>query len=217
MQKFYRSEYPGEFVITNTVFKKGGKDQTREWVDNPIEVTSSSCRACCIMPHGIIKSPSLKQLQNHSGGLLGRNKMQLYAVNDSWKEMNADFSIVLTQPELDEIISEGYHIDNVVYTSGALCIANPGKFYLIPHGTLMVSPATALWLACFDGHTDIYMFGYDLTDADMKTIHAVTKVMQTYNDVTFHHVSDVNSPDSWRRCINFNMMPRAEFVSQCDI
>jgi len=218
--KQYRSEYQGEFVITKTVFRNGRKEQEREWVENPIDVTSSSRRACCIVPHSSIQVPTLKQIERHPGGLLGRDRMQTYAIGDAWKEMNPDFALISTQAELDEIISKKYQTEHVIYTSASLCVANPGEFYLTPLGVSYLPPATIIWIACFDGHKDIYLFGYEQVDANRvdqgKSITQIADIMQTFKDVTFHHVSG-DSPDEWRRCINCRTMSPREFVTECDI
>jgi len=217
----YRTEYSGEFVITKTVFKNGKKEQDREWIENPIDVSSTSKRACCIVPHSSMHVPSLKQIEKHPGGLLGRDKMQLYAIHDAWLEMNPDFSVILTQAELDEVMNKNYQVDHIIYTSPTLVVANPGEFYLIPHGVSFQPSATVIWIACFDGHKDIYLFGYEQYDTNgvdqIKSINQISDIMQTYSSVNFHHVSNGGSPDAWRRCINCRTISTREFVSECDV
>jgi len=221
MEKRYRDGYTGEYVITKTVFKSGGKkEQTREWVDNPLSVSSLNNRACCVAPGEMSKTFPMNLLERHPGGLLNRDRMQLYGVEEIWEKMNSSFLVVLTQSRLDEIMEKNYQVDHVVYTSSSLCIKNPGEFYMIPYGTNMVSSALAVWLACFDGHKDIYLFGYDENIGEtpqVKLINAIKEIMTAYNDVNFYHVCNRDSPDSWRRCINFSRLTRNEFVSQCDI
>jgi len=219
--KQYRTEYTGEFVITNTIFKGGKKEQEREWIDNPITNESINHRACCIAPGASIEKFPMVRLQEHRGGLLSKNKMQLYGCEEIWEQMNSDFLVVLEQDHLDAIKEANYQVDHIVYTTTRLCINNPGEFYLVPHGTNYVTPATALWIACFDGHKDIYLFGYDVyTDGVEKTkvIEAVNVVMKTYNDVNFYHVcDDGTTPDKWRCNINLEVMSQRDFVSYCDI
>jgi len=217
MQKLYRSEYPGEFVIIDTVFSNGEKKQTREWVNNPIEVKSTSRRACCIAPGEDTETFPMIRLEKHPGGLLGRDRMQLYATETLWKKLNSDFLIVQDQYNLNEILEAGYQNDHIVYTSTKLCIENPGEFYLIPYGIRLLSPATALWLACFDGHKEIFMFGYNYYDEDEKIVSQIKKVMDTYNDVNFYHVTDNISPELFRRCINCEIIGKRDFVTRCDI
>lgn len=216
MLKQYRTEYTGEFVITKTVFRNGKKEQEREWVENPIDVTSHSQRACCIAPGAIGGHVSLERIEKHNGGCLARQRMQLYAAGEVWKHMIADFSVVLEQEQLDEIIESGYQVDNIVYTSVRLCLNNQGEFYLIPYGVAMPPIATIVWIACFDGHKDIYLHGYD-HDVPEKVINQIADIMKTYSDVTFHHVSNSGSPDAWRNRRNCETMSTFNFVSYCDI
>lgn len=221
MQKFYRSEYPGEFVITSTTFRGGKKIQEREWIDNPIENKSLNNRALCLALGPSHTQLPMVRIEKHRGDLLGRNRMQMYAIDDYWKMLKPDFLIVLDQPRLDEIKEEGFQKDNIVYTSAALCIRNPGEFYLIPHGVKYLPEVTSVWLACFDGHKDIYLYGYDIYDANgkeqLKMIEYIKQIMETFNDVTFYHVSDDATPEQWKRCINCTMMSVREFVCECDI
>ena len=221
IEKRYKNDYDGEFVIIKTTFKDGKKEQEREWIDNPIENTSLNNRACCIDDgHSIQKFP-MTRLENHRGGLLSRDKMQLYSSQEIWKKMKADFTIITTQSQLDEIMKENYQVDNIVYTSARLCIENPGDFYLIPHCVTLSPAAATVWLACFDGHKDIYLFGYDSHSEDGtpqdKLIFAIKNIMETYGDVNFHHVSNTKSPDAWRRCVNLDRLDVNQFVSECDI
>jgi len=219
--KQYRSEYPGEFVITKMVIRNGKKEQEREWIDNPVDVTSSNHRACCIASGPSSTKIPMKRIEQHRGDLLGRNRMQLYASEDVWEEMTPDFLVVLNQERLDQILENGYQTEHVVYTSVRLCINNPGEFFIIPHGVMYQPAALAVWIACFDGHKDIYLYGYDETLKDgvvqTKVINTVQDIMKTYQDVNFHHVTDTGTPDAWRRCINCRTISSRDFVTECDI
>lgn len=217
MQKLYRTEYPGEFVITNTVFKRGHKEQTREWIENPVDVSSHSKRACCIAPYYNERKLPMVRLENHRGGLLGRDRMQLYTVDDQWKKIKTDFTVINEQPLLDEVKQEGYQVDNVIYTTASRCIANPGEFYLIPLGVYNPPIVTIVWLACFDGHKDIFLYGYNRLEIPDKLIFQIRDVMQLYDEVSFHHVTDERSPDAWLRCLNFDTISIRDFISLCDI
>lgn len=217
MDKTYREDYLGEYVVTKTVFKNGKKEQTREWVDNPIEVTSHSKRACCIAPYYDERKLSMERLEKHRGGLLGRDRMQLYTAGDLWKHIIADFNVTADQNELTEIIEEGYQQENVVYTTSSLCVKNPGEFYLIPMNAYFLPIVTTVWLACFDGHKEIYLYGYRSTELIEKVIFHIRDIMRAYSDVQFYHVTDHATPDAWMRCINCKSLTTREFVSLCDV
>ena len=48
MQARYRADYPGEFVVIESRWISGKKEEKREWIPNPIENQHISGRAACI-------------------------------------------------------------------------------------------------------------------------------------------------------------------------
>ena len=80
MEERYRTDYAGEFIVTNSRWANGHKEQTREWIPNPIDNQHISGRAACIgntFEQGIF---DYTRLQRHRGGLLGSKKLQTYGV-----------------------------------------------------------------------------------------------------------------------------------------
>jgi len=222
ISELYRSDYDGEFVITNTIFKNGKKEQEREWIDNPITNKHISDRATCIADGISIEGFLLNRLEKHKGGLLGSLSMQVYGVQDVYKKLRCDFLVALNQETLDEIKESGYDEENIVYTSTRGCLENQGSFYLIPQSTRTTPHATAVWLACFDEHKEIFLFGYDQYNNDaveqIKMINSVLEVMKTYPTVKFHHVrKHGDMPESWKYLPNVDSMTIPEYVSYADI
>jgi hypothetical protein len=222
IDEHYRSDYDGEFVITNTVFKDGKKEQEREWVENPITNKHISDRATCIAVGTSIEGFLLNRLENHVGGLLGSLSMQVYGVQDVYKKLKCDFLVALGQDTLDEIKESEYDENNIVYTSTKGCLENQGAFYLIPQSTRSTPHATAVWLACFDEHKEIFLFGYDqyndIAEKQIKMIDSVNLVMKTYSSVKFYHVRKHGEmPESWKYLSNIDSMTIQEYVSYTDI
>jgi hypothetical protein len=222
IDEHYRSDYDGEFVITNTVFKDGKKEQEREWVENPITNKHISDRATCIAVGTSIEGFLLNRLENHVGGLLGSLSMQVYGVQDVYKKLKCDFLVALGQDTLDEIKESEYDENNIVYTSTKGCLENQGAFYLIPQSTRLTPHATAVWLACFDEHKEIFLFGYDqyndIAEKQIKMIDSVNLVMKTYSSVKFYHVRKHGEmPESWKYLSNIDSMTIQEYVSYTDI
>jgi hypothetical protein len=222
ISELYRSDYDGEFVITNTIFKDGKKEQEREWVENPITNKHISDRATCIANGSSIAGFPLHLLEGHKGGLLGSLSMQVYGVQDVYKKLKCDFLVALGQEALDEIKEVGYDEENIVYTSTSGCLNNEGAFYLIPQSTRTTVHATAVWLACFDEHKEIFLFGYDQyndsANEQTKMINSVNEVMKTYSTVKFHHVRKFGDmPESWKYLPNIDSMTINEYVSYADI
>lgn len=221
MQERYRRDYPGEFVISNTTWKDGKKSQNREWIENPIKVIQTSGRATCIAKSKRYEDTFYRRVAENRGDLLARNKMQTYGVEEVWEVMNPNFLVSQVSDNLAAMIESGYPEDVIVYTSAANCIKFPGQFYLIPYSFTATQYAQAAWLACFDEHKEIYLVGYDEFieegKRNQKMIDSVSNVMDAYRGVQFIHILDGNSPDEWRRRLNFKTMTVRDYISHCDI
>ena len=80
----------------------------------------------------------------------------------------------------------------------------------------------ATWLACFDGHKEIFFIGVDglnqQDEPDEKLIKQMNGIFVDYPTVKFYYVSDgAKAPDLWRNHVNFQQQSYAEFISYCDI
>ena len=215
MKPMYRSDYLGEYVITKIIIKNGKREYVKEWVDNPIDVKQISNRATCIAEHPSITDTFYKQIENHNGGNLGKLKMQIYGVESVWKKLNPTFTICKDRTILEDMIRSGFTKDHIVYTTSTNLVRYPNEFYLTPHNTLMNSYATAVWLACFDEHKEVFIVGFDHTN--QKIVSTINDIMKIYRDVKCIHVTTNHSPHKWRENINFSSMNKHEYVSHCDI
>ncbi len=225
MQARYRADYPGEFVILNTAWTGGKRTEQREWIANPIENQHISGRAVCIgsrdslqdsFPRGI----NYKILQRHRGGLLGTLKVQTYGVGIIAEDMRLDFAVDVDSAQLDRLIESKYHEDNVVYTTGRNCIANPGDFYLIPMLPRLLLPAMPVYLAAFDGHQEIFLIGYSkqMVFDNPRWFDDVCEVFQAYNGTQFWLVGEPTiMPDAWLECANVRTMSYQDFISYADV
>ena len=83
----------------------------------------------------------------------------------------------------------------------------------------------AVWLACFDGHSEIFMIGYDFVDGQNPgLVNEILDIMKTYNKTKFTRVSSfirnrvrMDTPESWKDCRNFSEMTYDQWVSYCDV
>lgn len=216
----YRSDYDGEFIITQSVWSAGKKQQTREWVDNPIKNQHISGRAVCIVSGHDSNQFDYTRLQRHRGGLLGSKKLQTYGLGCIAGQMRLDFSIETDDVLLKELIDTGYYQDNIVYTTPRNCLKYPGMFYLTPYNPVLVKHALALYLAAFDGHKEIFMIGYNqYTNAGNTAWQAhVAQVISTYTGTKFVVVGTPHhAPDAWLEFANVDQMTYREFISYCDV
>ncbi len=157
MQERYRTDYDGEFVILNTFYKDGKKQQEKEWVANPIENQYISARAAIIGNGTSREKFNVKNIEDHRGGLLGKKRLQTYGAQGCWRELRCDFYVEDQQQTLEEIIQSKYAEKSVVYTGVKNLLKYPGEFYLVPYGVKKPSIVTAIYLAAFDGHKEIYL------------------------------------------------------------
>ena len=216
----YRSEYEGEFVITESKWSGGKKTQNREWVPNPINNQHISGRAACIASDADKARLDYTRLQRHKGGLLGSKKLQTYGTGIITKEMRLDFAVETNKEILQDILDRKYLTDNIVYTTTRNCLVNPGEFYLIPYNTLMAMEALILWLAAFDGHKEIYMIGYNnLTKGTTSEwMSHVNTVISVFPSVKFTLVGEKTiMPVEWRKNANVECMTHRGFVTHCDV
>ena len=85
----------------------------------------------------------------------------VYGCNAIYREMEPHVVVAVDVKMVNEIIQSGYHRTNAVWT-------NPNKGVITKHHINFFSPhkgwssgPTALWFACTQGHTEIYVFGFD--------------------------------------------------------
>ena len=220
MQARYRTDYAGEFLITETRWTGGRKTQTREWVPNPIENHHISGRAVCIGSDFDADRFNHVRLQRHRGGLLGSKKLQTYGVGDIAAAMRLDFAVETRASQLANLKESGYTEKNIVYTTARQCLAQPGEFYLLPHSPGLLDIAVLPYLAAFDGHQEIFMLGYNQETAVENSTWSqqVRNVVDAYPAVKFYFVGEVtNMFAAWLEPANTQAMTHREFIGYCDV
>jgi hypothetical protein len=222
MQAKFRKDYNGEFVISNTTIRNSRKIQTREWVPNPIINQHISGRAAVIGSGQTAQEHVIKHLSKHPGGLLGKKKLQTYGCESVWESIPLDFYVDYHTDTLAKIVNQTYQKNTVVYTHSKNCLAMPGNFYMVPYNVKMLCPATAAYLAAFDGHQEIFLLGIDGTNAkhgrDPQYIYDMNQVIRAYNTVSFRFVTDGQSPPAeWQDNRNVQVWKYSKFISYCDV
>jgi hypothetical protein len=220
METRFRTDYAGEFVVIQSRWAGGRKEENREWIANPIENQHISGRAACISGTVDQERFDYTRLQRHRGGLLGSLKLQTYGVGDIASQMRLDFCVETRRDQLVAIIETEYQVNNVVYTTARNCIQYPGEFYLIPNNPQLLDLVTILYLAAFDGHKEIFMLGYHQeTPVDNPHwINQVRTVMDAYPGTIFWMIGEsTNMPDAWMEADNSKTMTYREWVSYCDV
>jgi len=220
IQARFRSDYSGEFVILESKWSGGTKHQKREWVANPIENHHISGRAAVIGSKIDIEYFDYKKLENHRGGLLGSKRLQTYGSGDLWTDMKFDFIAITDQTQLVEVKEQKYSEDNIVYTTARNCIRNPENFYLVPYNPSISQISLPIYLAAFDGHTDIFLLGYnnETPYIDLSWKEQINSIIKSYSQTNFILVGiESNMPTFWRENQNVKCMTYREFISYCDV
>jgi len=220
MQARYRTDYAGEFVVLETRWSSNKKQQSREFVANPIENHHISGRAACIGSTTDRVRFDFRILQKHRGGLLGSKKLQNYGTGQIAEEMRLDFAVETQVDKLQQMIDNKYCDNNIVYTSARNCINSPGNFYLIPYNPKFLDLATAVYLAAFDGHKEIFLLGYNRdTPVDRSDWYLqIQTILKAYTGTKFYFVGEsTNMYSEWLECANAETMTYRQFISYCDV
>jgi len=220
MEARYRKDYPGEFVISETKWTGGKKQETRVWIENPVVNQHLSGRAAVIGSSESKDRFDYTVLQDHRGGLLGSLVLQTYGVSAIANEMRLDFTVDTDLNNLIPLIENNYTKNNIVYTNSKNCVKRPGEFYLIPYNPLLCTTVLPIYLAAFDGHKEIFMIGYDKeTKAGQSNwIYQVTKIIKAYSGTKFIMIgNELNMPGEWLSCPNTKCLTFRDFVTYCDV
>jgi hypothetical protein len=220
IQARYRADYPGEFIILETKWSGGKKEQTREWIVNPIENHHISGRAAVIGSNIDKDRFDYTKLQRHRGGLLSSKKLQTYGIGAIASEMRLDFTVETNATRLATLLENQYHETNVVYTTTRNCINNPEKCYLIPLNPNLMDIALPIYLAAFDGHKEIFLLGYtkDHYIENAEWVTHVSMIVESYPTVKFYFVGEkTNLFPEWVEHASVTTLTYQDFISYCDI
>lgn len=216
----YRRDYTGEFVILNTDIRRGIKQQSREWMANPIVNQHVSGRAAVIGSSMDREKFDYTRLRRHRGGLQGKLRLQTYGTGSVWTDMPLDFYCSTDRQILTKIQTMDYCAGTVCYSTARFCMIFPEKFYMIPFQPRISDVAAAIYLAAFDGHREIFMLGYnkDTPNLARNWQQDVVSVMSAYHNHQFVFVGVVsNMPDAWRDQPNAEFWDYRRFITHCDI
>lgn len=220
IQTRFRSDYNGEFIILESRWSAGKKQQAREWISNPIKNHHISGRAVCIGSSVDLWQFDYTILQRHRGGLLGSKKVQTYGTGEIAQSMRLDFAIVPDSTNLQQLIDNNYSESNIVYTTARNCIRYPGQFYLVPYSPRLIDVALLPYMAAFDGHQEVFLIGYNkempVTNSAWST--NISSVFSAYPGVKFYLVGlKSGMPDDWLEYANVEHFDYRQFISYCDV
>lgn len=243
MERLFRSDYLGEFVIHVNNRIRGKVEQVREWIPNTINHMHTG--RALVVGNGLsrLQIPvSFELFTNHKGGLHGNMKLSVYGCNGIYRDAAPHFLIVNNPLIAKEIAETGYAKNNVVLTTQKNILSHPDLFHLIPFNPNFDAGSTALYMAAFDKHNHVYFMGFDGQDSTTfnNNVYAGTygypattahvggdrwiensrKIFDTYSNTEFIRVmpgGNESMPESWKYCSNVKQIGIRQFISECDI
>lgn len=245
IKRLYRSSYEGETLTREMRYVGGNWEKTTEFVPNAIDNNHISGKAV-VLGNGPSRLDHNDQLfnllSNHKGGLLASGAVQTYGCNAIVRDFSPDF-VVANDAMASELVNTGKCDTNIIYGTAEMVLAYPGKFYIVPQNPNWDAGAMAAYIACFDGHKQVYLMGFDLhsghgdyhfnvytgTNGYPETNSPTTEsyfeksllqVMNLYSDVDFVRVSptkDYYMPESWKYQLNLRQITFREFVTEVDL
>lgn len=245
IKQMYRPEYNGEEVVTDLYHDQNKWKATKEWIPNSV-INNQISNQACIIGNGISRKDfNINAVINHGGGLLGRKKLQTYGCNALYRDFTPDFLVASGASDgiIAEIANSGYCNNHVVYAAAPHIQNHPGSFYLVPQDPPWNAGSVATYLAAFDGHTTIYLVGFDGQDTPTFNYNvyagtanyqnasgaqsdpafldlAMVEVFNTYPEIDFVRVmpSAMSSmPEDWRYVTNLRQISFRDFVMEADI
>jgi hypothetical protein len=220
IKKLYRNDYAGEEITTELTHTGSQWHAIKEWLPNAITNNNISTQAVIIGGSVHRGDFDLNLIKNHKGGLFGSRRLQSYGTNDLYKTFEPDFLVSIGRENVKEISKSGYCRDHIVYTNSKNILDYPGKFYLAPQDPPWNSGAIATYLACFDGHTKVYLLGFETEDHSAFWIQTMAQIFNLYNDVDFVFVmptKDGYIPDAWKSCVNVRSIGHYDFALEADL
>lgn len=244
-----RSTYTGDNIVTELRYTGGAWQPIVEHVPNTVFNNQISNKAVVLgngpsrlelYPQGNI----FELLKNHKGGLLAAGRVQTYGCNAIVRDFIPDF-VVANDEVASELVNGGYCDQTIIYGTAAMVLSYPGKFYLVPQDPSWDMGARAAYMACFDGHTTVYLMGFDCYDGhagehhsynvyagttgyptvdDVNTeaffVQTLAQVIQTYSHVDFVRVmptANYAMPDRWQYFLNLRQISFNDFAREVDL
>jgi len=195
-----QEDYKGEELIVNINIRRGNKNLTKEFFPLTYYNKGPLGTAICIGNHPDRLAVNLNKLKS-----LG----QTYGCNALYRDFKPDHLVAVDTPMVKEIMENDY--SGTVFVPSIAKIKYKERVHLIPNNPHHSSGLTSVHLACFHGHTKIYMIGYQFVDKEdtkiniykgtegydkigvgttMKWFQQLAKTMKANTDVEFILVND---------------------------
>lgn len=233
ISQHYRTSYTGEDVVVERTIDKGAWKTVCDYVPNQV-TNDAGTGVAVIIGNGTSR-------ESFSLSHLVKPQIQTYGCNALYRDFSPNF-LITTNKIASEMVSTGFTIENIVYSDLSTLLEYPQQFYLIPHNPYLDCGTTAAYLAAFDGHTRIYMIGFDGQDtpgfnynvysntvgydnkdatvSDEKWIENRRALFFAYPEVDFVWVTPNGKhdiPERLKHCHNHRQLSHRGLVLECDL
>lgn len=246
LTKIYRKDYRGEDVVVDRIYKNSTWNPRSEFVPKAFNFTPEQPRAV-VIGNGISRLDfDLRMFLEYREGNFQnwkpasiRRKFYTYGCNAIFRDYVTDFIAITVEGLLDEFVSTVQRQEVIAYANNQFLYKHPSKFSLIPQNLNLNSGAIASYLAAFDGHSQIYMLGFDGNDTPNYNynvyantsyyptlyenvqedfwVKSLSTIMKVYNDTEFVRVMPTSSsriPEPWKYFTNFRQVNFNQFASE---
>jgi len=242
IKKVYRKDYEGEEIVQSRTFSDGQWNTVTEYVENHVVNNQISNRAVVFGNGTGREGLNISNILTKKSGLLGSKTLQSYGCNAFYRDYTPNFLVVTSKEIAKEISESEYTKSNIVYSKVSLSLEFPKNFYIIPYDPYADAGTTAAYIACFDGHTRIYLSGFNgqeipgkndnmyagtngyapvngafTHDNWVKNLH---RLISVYDDVDFVRVTDTgtrSTPDLWKGLTNLRQISNRDFIMEADL
>jgi len=227
---YYRTDYIGE----NINYIVNGKNLSTFIKPKENIFTKNNPTSATVLGNGLTRNYPDTQLllKINSKKLLAGYKV-VYACNRAVEDVIDYDYYVLKHPTFMSTAPE--YKFNQIYLPNDIFIKFKEQCNLIPYISYFDSGASAAYLACFDGHKKVFLFGFDRDyGTGWRTVYDgrdpytednlypnitasneyMFNVMKTYKDVSFYRVQmdGAEPPASWNSLSNFYNVTKRQAV-----
>lgn len=208
ISKLYRNTYDVHNIFTKATYVNGEWEYDKEQVTNTLHQTHFN-ESAIVIGNGIGRLKfDLRHLKRYPYSPPNKKFMVSYGCNALYRDFEPDYLIVTGDAIAKEITKTDYCDNHVVFANSDIIMDYPGKFHIIPQDPNWNAGAIAAYLACFDGHSKVYLLGFDGNDTPTYTNNV-------YVDTNGYKKTNEDTNDNYWTIALINIMkvyPTVDFV-----
>jgi len=241
LKKLYRKDYTGEEILVNTTYRNATWEYDYENVPNRVTNIQLSGKAC-VIGNGESRAKFDLSLLASSQDRGSQRSLQTYGCNALYRDFHPNFLVSTGDDVCLELSNTQYWSSHIVYANAKNLLRFPSLFYLVPQDVPWNAGSIATYLACFDGHKQVYLLGFDngaganynnnmyagtngypprdFNYNDLFFVKTMEQIMRVYNDVEFIRVmpnARWSQPLEWTALPNYRQVDFRTMGVLCDL